>query len=93
MTQVCYNNMRCRVRVGGELTDAFLVSGGLKQGCPLSTLLFNLALEWIMRQTATAVNLGEVSCGRLAYADDVDLCGEDFQGLQHMIGAFREASS
>ena len=85
--------MRCRVRVGGELTDAFLVSGGLKQGCPLSTLLFNLALEWIMRQTATAVNLGEVSCGRLAYADDVDLCGEDFQGLQHMIGAFREASS
>ena len=75
---MCYNNMRCRVRVGGELTDAFLVSGGLKQGCPLSTLLFNLALEWIMRQTptATAVNLGE-----------------DFQGLQHMIGAFREASS
>ena len=48
-----------------------------------------------MRQTptATTINLGDVNCDRLAYADDVDLCGEDFQELQHMFGAFKEGSS
>lgn len=33
-----------RVRVGGELTDEFTVTTGLKQGDALSPVLFNLAL-------------------------------------------------
>ena len=92
---MCYRNTRCRIRVGGELTDAFQVLGGLKQGCPLSTLLFNLVLEWIMRQTpaTTGLRLGEVNCDRLAYADDVDLCGRDLQELENCLRIFKETSA
>ena len=95
LTEMCYENMQCRVRVGGELTDAFHVADGLKQGCPLSTLLFNLVLEWVMRQTPlrTAINIGEARYDRLAYADDVDLCGEDPQELENTLEIFREISS
>ena len=59
LIQMCYRNMRCKVRVGGKLTESFEVTAGLKQGCPLSTLLFNLVLEWVMRQTpmGTSINL------------------------------------
>ena len=54
LIQMCYRNRRGRVRVGGDLSDPFDVEAGLKQGYPLSCLLFNLALEYVMRQTPTS---------------------------------------
>ena len=51
LIKMSYNNMRGRVKIGGEITDSFEVYSGLKQGCALSTILFNLVLEWVMRQT------------------------------------------
>ena len=91
---MCYRNTTCRVRIGGELTDAFAVRGGLKQGCALSTLLFNLALEWVMRQTPsrTGVQLGNLSEDRLAYADDVDFFGEEWEELEETVQTFRVAA-
>ena len=37
-----YDNVKCCVRLNGLKTDYFEVKCGLKQGCTLSTLLFNL---------------------------------------------------
>ena len=96
MVQVCYHNTRGRVKVGGELTDDFEVRTGLKQGCPLSCLLFNLTLEWVMRQTPSEGDevrmTNGVSCDRLAYADDVDLLGEGFVGRDRQMRNFRMAA-
>ena len=90
LVKMCYRNTKCRVRIGGELTDAFDVRGGLKQGCALSTLLFNLALEWVMRKTPsrTGVWLDNLSMDRLAYADDVDFFGEDWDELEGTVQTF-----
>ena len=37
-----YDNVKCCVRINGMKTEYFEVTCGLKQGCTLSTLLFNL---------------------------------------------------
>ena len=40
-----YNNVRSCVRVNANLTDWFDVKCGLKQGCVLSPLLFNIFIN------------------------------------------------
>ena len=91
LIQACYHNQRGRVRVGGAVTEPFNISTGLRQGCPLSCILFNLTLEWIMRHTPPApdpVRLSHTSCDRLAFADDCDLMGETYQGRDEQLDNF-----
>ena len=95
LVQMCYSNTRYRVRVGGELSAPFDIRGGLKQGCALSTLLFNLALEWIMRHTPLTqapMRIGEATFDRLAFADDVDLCGEKMEAVAATYQQFKTAA-
>ena len=40
--QVAYRSLTCEVKVGKMMTDSFIVSRGLRQGCVLSPLLFSL---------------------------------------------------
>ncbi|CAG2220663.1 unnamed protein product [Mytilus edulis] len=40
--QAIYSNIECCVRVNGNTTDWFSVNTGLKQGCVLSTVMFNI---------------------------------------------------
>ena len=97
LIKACYTNSRSCVRVGGVLTNSFAVETGLRQGCPLSCMLFNLTLEWVMRNTPSMqdeVSLTNgVLCDRLAYADDADLMGETFQGRDRQLGHFNETGS
>ena len=51
LVKACYKNSRASVIVNGNRTEPFDIQGGLRQGCPLSTLLFNVTLDWVMRQT------------------------------------------
>jgi len=46
---MCLNETFSRVRVGKNLSDMFPIRNGLKQGEPLSPLLFNFALEYAFR--------------------------------------------
>jgi retron-type reverse transcriptase len=48
---MCLNKSTYRkVHIGKHLSDAFPIQNGLKQGGPLSPLLFNFALEYDMRK-------------------------------------------
>ena len=92
MIRLCYNNSKGMVRVGGELTDVFQVETGLRQGCPLSCMLFNIALEWVMRNTPHENDMiafrNGFKCDRLAYADDSDLMGESYEGRDTQLTNF-----
>ena len=92
LLKACYAHTQGKVRVGGELSDCFTITSGLKQGCPLSTILFNFALEWVMRRTPLPpdpVVVDNTICDRLAYADDVDLLGEEFHERDTHVSTFR----
>ncbi len=57
-----YNDVSCCVRINGVKTDFFDVSTGLKQGCLLSPLLFNLFLNDLSQEIR--------NCGRGVNIED-----------------------
>ena len=94
--KACYHSTKGQVRVGGQLTDPFDIETGLKQGCPLSCALFNMALEWIMRRVPQEQDpiqfTNGVVVGRLGYADDVDFVGRQFVPRDGQMATFRTVS-
>jgi len=49
MIEICNLNTYCKVRYQGELSPQFEVQTGLKQRDAMSPILFNLALEKVIR--------------------------------------------
>jgi len=50
LIKMCLTEMHNRISVGKNLSDVFLIRNGLKQGEALSPLLFNFALEYVIRR-------------------------------------------
>jgi len=50
LINLCLNETCSRVRIGKHLSDMFPINNGLIQGDALSSLLFNIALEYAIRR-------------------------------------------
>ena len=80
-----YDNVRCSVRINGKLTEWFDVSCGLKQGCSLSSILFNLYINDLILKINSldiGIEINGEKVGILAYAEDVVLLAENENELQ-----------
>ena len=63
------------------MTDRFQIRKGVRQGCILSTCLFNLNAEYIMRNTGlgeaqAGINIARRNINNLRYANDTTLMAE-----------------
>ena len=72
-----YTNNKCAVKIGNMETDFFPQSRGVKQGCSLSSTLFNIYIHQLAKSLEESEIPGltlsdtEVKC--LLFADDVIL--------------------
>ena len=65
----------CYVRVSGVLSNPFESRKGLRQGDGSSCLLFNIALEGVIRRAAKTVQL-------ISFADDIDIIARNLRNYQ-----------
>ncbi|KAI3366445.1 hypothetical protein L3Q82_000587 [Scortum barcoo] len=87
-----YDRSRSLVRIaGGSKSDLFPVHVGLRQGCPLSPVLFIIFMDRISRrsQGPEGVRFGNHRISSLLFADDVVvLMASSGQDLQHVLERF-----
>jgi len=68
-----YHNNRCYIRIQGGDFPGFNIIGGVRQGCPLSPLLFAVCVDILLRMIGREVP----SCTHKAFADDIAAVIED----------------
>ncbi|KAI3360580.1 hypothetical protein L3Q82_002449 [Scortum barcoo] len=78
------------IRIAGSKSDLFPVHVGLRQGCPLSPVLFIIFMDRISRrsQGPEGVRFGNHRISSLLFADDVVLMASSGQDLQHVLERF-----
>ena len=90
-----YAGQEATVGTGHGTTDWFQIGKGVRQGCILSSCLFNLYAEYIMRNTGLdEVQAGIKTTGRninnLRYADDITLMAESKEELKSLLMKVKE---
>ncbi|KAK3515128.1 hypothetical protein QTP70_007237 [Hemibagrus guttatus] len=85
-----YNRSRSLVRIASCKSDLFPVHVGLRQGCPLSPVLFIVFMDRISSrsQGLVGVQFGDHRISSLIFADDVVLLAPSSLDLQHALGCF-----
>ena len=71
-------------------TDWFQIGKGVHQGCILSPCLFNLYVEYIMRnaglyEAQTGIKIARRNINNLRYADDSTLIAQSEEELKNLL--------
>ena len=85
-----YAGQETTVRTRHVTTDYFPIGKGVRQGCILSPCLFNLYVEYIMRnarleEAQAGIKIAGRNINNLRYADDTTLMAESEEELKSLL--------
>ena len=83
-----YSSVHAQVLVGGSTTRAVRMRQGVRQGCPLSPVLFNYFVDELSKQLKASgygIDFDKETLSSLLYADDVVLFAHSAEELQKLI--------
>ena len=87
--KILYENDACQVKTCNGLTDSFIANQGVKQGCILSPLLFNIFLadfpDYVSKPECHAMKVLQEELSCIMWADDIILFSKSEEGLQCML--------
>jgi hypothetical protein len=89
-----YKEGTTRLKSGGQMGSAFVVSRGVRQGDPLSPLLFNYVMDFVLSQLDPHLGIAldtDLKANHLAFADDVVLLSESKMALRTLCGQYVSA--
>ena len=92
-----YVSQEATVRTGRGMTDWFQIGKGVSQGCTLSPCLFNLHVEYIMRnagldEAQAGIKIARRNINNLRYEDDITLMEESEEELKSLLMEVKEES-
>jgi hypothetical protein len=79
MCKTCVQKTRSAVRIEGTLSSFYENKTGLKQGDSLPPVLFNIALQKVIKSiqmVPSGIKIGKEQLNTLAYTDDSVLMGK-----------------
>ena len=84
-----YAGQESTVRAGHGTTDWFQIGKAVHQGCILSSCVFNLYAEYIMRnagldEAQAGIKIARRNINNLRYADDTTLMAESKEELKSL---------
>ena len=92
-----YAGQEATIRTGHGTTDWFQIGKGVCQGCILSSCLFNLYAEYILRnavleEAQAGIKIAGRNINNLRYADDTTLMAEREEELRILLMKVKEES-
>ena len=89
-----YWNQRACIRNNNEVSDFAEIKRGVRQGCILSSSLFNLYTECIFKsiEGMPGINISGNIVNNLRYADDTVLIADNEQDLQNIVDTIHRQS-
>ena len=90
-----YTGQEATVRTGYGTIDWFQIGKGVCQGCILSSYLFNLYAEYIMRnagldEAQAGIKIAGRNINNLRYADDTTFMAENEEELKSLLMKVKE---
>jgi ABC-type antimicrobial peptide transport system ATPase subunit len=84
LIKMCLNETYIKIGIGENVSESSSIQDGLKQGDALSPMLFNFAVEYDFRkvqENQVGLKLNVIH-QLLAYADDVNLLGDNIDTIK-----------
>ena len=101
LIKICYNDIQSKIKINGFLSDPFTLSRGVRQGCPLSLLLYIIAAEVlasfvIVNKKVNGVQIGDQEIKLVNFVGDTTIFLRDIDSLirlQKILELYEDASS
>ena len=97
MIKALYNNNSSSVLISNNIGNSFKSTVGVRQGCILSPLLFNIYLEEIMSEVqddiTASISIGGRLVWNLTFSDEIDLIAGTNNELQYMTNQLSKCAS